>query len=553
VVQQFWNLLSKKNPSSHDEILKIILKNRGLTGDDEIKNFLEPDLEKLLNFKLQGAELAIKRIKKAIKKGEEIIVYSDYDADGICGTAILWETLHDLGAKVLPYVPHRQKEGYGLLKTSLKDLAKRGTKLIITVDHGITAAEEVDFATKQGIDVIITDHHLPPKELPKALAIVHTTKLCGAGVAFILAKDLWQSFGESKDYILEKIDLVTIATIADMVPLLDLNRIIVKLGLSYLQKTKRPGLLALMGEAGVKPQNLGVYDVSHILSPRLNASGRLEHAIEPLRLLCTKNSARAKELARQIGKTNSKRKKMTEEAVTLAKEILEENSPLAILVHEEFHEGIIGLVAQKITEEFCKPAVVISKRDRISKGSARSIGGFNIVRVLRSCSEFLIEVGGHPQAAGFQIETENIAAFSKKLKDIAQQNLSEDLLVKALDIDLSIDPSFIDRDLFEEIQKLGPFGVGNPEPIFLTRNFLVSDVRKVGSLNNHLRLQVLRDSKKFSCIGFGLGEKAHFLRPEMEVDIVYSLSKDYWNGDERIVLKIKDLRLTNEESVLFFN
>ncbi|OGD85769.1 single-stranded-DNA-specific exonuclease RecJ [Candidatus Curtissbacteria bacterium RBG_16_39_7] len=550
MAQKSWNLLSKKSPTSADEILKILLQNRGLNSKKETKEFLEPDLNSLLNLKLSDIEKTIKRIKKAIENGEEIIVYSDYDADGICGTAILWETLNIFGAKVLPYVPHRQKEGYGFSKAALKDLAKKGAKLIITVDHGITAEEEVDFAAKLDIDVIITDHHLPPKKLPKAFAIVHTTRLCGTGVAFILAKNLWKSFGKSEDQILEKLDLVAIATIADMVPLLDLNRIAVKFGLPYLQRTKRPGLLALMNEAGIKPQNVGTYEISRILSPRINASGRLEHAIEPLRLLCTRNTDRAKELAKLIGKTNSKRQKMTEEAIVLAKSIFEEESLLPILVHEEFHEGIIGLVAQKMAEEFYKPVVVIAKGENVSKGSARSVGEFNIVETLRSCSQFLIEVGGHPKAAGFQIKTEKIEIFSQKLRKFAEKTLGDGKLSKIVNIDIPIDSSLINRALFEKIQDLAPFGMGNPEPVFLTRNFLVENLRTVGSLNNHLKLQVRSDSKSFETIGFGLGEEAHFLRPGMEVDLVYTLSQDSWNGNTKLVLKVKDLRVNDKEPIL---
>jgi single-stranded-DNA-specific exonuclease len=538
VVDKVWKLLDCSLPSSTNEIIEILLKNRGIDSQKKREEFLNPKPSTFLSYQLPQIKKAVQRLKRAIEKNEQIIVYSDYDCDGICGTAILWETLNELGAKVLPYVPHRQKEGYGLSKIALKDLSKKGTKLIITVDHGITANKEIAYSNRLGLDVIITDHHLLPKKLPPAFAIVHTTRLCGTGVAFILAKDLWKSFGKPKNEILEKLDLVTIATIADMVPLLDLNRIAVKFGLPYLQKTKRPGLLALMDEAQIKPQDVGVYEVSRILSPRLNASGRLEHAIESLRLLCTRSTDKAKVLARFLGKTNSKRQKMTEEAIVLAKSIFEEDPPLLILVHEEFHEGIIGLVAQKMTEEFYKPVVVISKGEYLSKGSARSVGEFNIVENLRACGECLIEVGGHPQAAGFQIKTENIEIFSQKLQSIVQKSLDDKQLSKAINIDLPIDPTFINHALYKEIQNFAPFGVGNPEPLFLSRDVVLGDVRTVGQDSQHLKLNI----QGMDAIGFGLGDKKPDLRPGDSLDIVYVLLQDTWNGGARVQLKIKDLR-----------
>lgn len=554
MVRQSWDLVYKKIPASVNEVLKILLQNRGLTSKKEVKDFLEPDLDHLLYLQLPNMELAVTRIKNAIQKGEDIIVYSDYDCDGICGAAILWDTLNKLGAKVLPYVPHRQKEGYGLSKIALKDLAKRGTKLIVTVDHGITATEEIDYASRLGMDIIVTDHHIPPAKMPPAFAIIHTTRLCGTGVAFILAVNLWLSFGRAKSEILEALDLVAIATIADMVPLLGLNRVAFKCGLPYLQNTKRPGLIALMEEAKIRSQDLGMYEISHILAPRLNASGRLDHAIEPLRLLCTKSLGKARMLAKAITKTNSKRQKITEEAISLARSILtfEEEQLLTVLVHEEFHEGIIGLVAQRLTEEFGKPTVVIAKGADVSKGSARSVGKFDIVQTLRACSQFLIEVGGHPKAAGFKIKTENIEVFSQKLQTIAEKALDGNLTTSTLRVDLPLDSSLISAYLWETVQKLAPFGVGNPEPLFLTRHLLIEDVRTVGSVNQHLKLQVKGDKAGFSVIGFDLGEKVSILRPGMKVDLVYHLFQDRWNGNGKIGLKIKDLAVGEQESTLFF-
>lgn len=538
MLQKNWHFQSQQTPSSKEELINILFKNRGINSKSKKEEFLNPTLSTFLNYRLPQTKKAVDRIKKAIEKNEQIIVYSDYDCDGICGTAILWETLYELGARVLPYIPHRIKEGYGLAGKALKELAKNDAKVVITVDHGITAVKEAELAKKLGIDLIITDHHLPPSRLPNSYAIVHATQLCGASVAFLLAYAAWKSFGKSKEEFLDKLDLATIATISDMVPLKALNRTVVKFGLNFLQNTKRPGLLAISQQARINPLHIGTFEISHIIAPRLNASGRLENAIDSLRLLCTKRKDQADQLAKHLDKVNARRQKMTETQVNLAKEIYQGEEFLGILAHEDFHEGVIGLVAQKLTEQYHRPMVVIAQSERFSKGSARSVPGFDIVEALRSCSEFLVEVGGHPQAAGFKIESKKIEIFKEKITQFAQNNFSEETLSRTLDIDCPLELEKVNQDWFLQIQKLEPFGVGNPEPLFLSKDVVLDDVRTVGQNSQHLKFQVLG----FDAIGFSLGDKKPDLRPGDSVDIVYALLQDNWNGGKRLQLKIKDLR-----------
>ncbi|EKD65083.1 MAG: hypothetical protein ACD_50C00197G0010, partial [uncultured bacterium] len=344
-----WKTLNTSQKLETEDVIKILLENRGLKTKKEIDEFLNPKLEQV-NIKSIGIDKtelrkAIERIVKAIKNKEKIVVFGDYDADGICGTAILWETLHSMGADVMPYIPHRIEEGYGLSETGIKNLKLKikNCGLIITIDNGIVANKAVDFANKAGIDVIVTDHHVPSKKLPDALAIVHTTKLCGAGVAYLLSQEIKN--GEEDNHL----ELVALATVADLVPLVGANRTLVKFGIEKLRQTKRIGLLELYKESGLRQSEIGVYEIGHIIAPRLNAMGRLEDGIESLRLLCTNNQEKARMLAYKLGSTNRQRQELTIQAVEHARlEVISKKSEIKSLMfisHESYQQGVIGLVA----------------------------------------------------------------------------------------------------------------------------------------------------------------------------------------------------------------
>lgn len=514
--------------------------NRGLTTKKKLEDFLNPKLDQILSVDLGKTRKAIERIKKAIVAGEKVVVYSDYDADGICATAIVWETLYDLGVNILPYVPHRVKEGYGLSIEAIEKLAKDKVSLIITVDHGVTATKQVKRAKELGVDVIITDHHLLPKELPKAYALVHTTNLCGAGVAW---KFCWEIIKEIKpsheSKLLDKLELAALATIADLVPLIGASRAIVKLGLEKLATSKRAGIKALIKVSGIT-SSIGTYEIGHVLAPRINAMGRIDHALDSLRLLCIKNQEKADELAQALTQTNIKRRDLTDSAIEAAREMVKGDQLVGVIVHDSWHEGIIGLVASRLVEKFHRPMIVIARGQTLSKGSARSIPGFNIVEAIRTSSEFLLDGGGHPMAAGFTIRSEYIEAFTKKINTFAQTKITDEILQKVINIECELEKSQINKDTFKIVKQFEPFGIGNPEPVFLTKNMLVEDIRIVGARVGHLKMQL----EGISAIGFGMGQSRVQLRPGYNLDVVYTLAEDKFNGRDKIQMKIKDFKIS---------
>ncbi len=480
--------------------------------------------------KLRNLKRVVDRIKLSIKKQEPVIVYGDYDADGICATAIVWETLHSLGAKVMPFIPAREKEGYGLSVEGIKNIAN--CSLLIVVDSGIVADEAVDFANSQNMDVIILDHHEKPKKLPKAFAIIHTEKLCASGIAYFLAKEF------NKNYV----DLAAIATVTDLMPLTGVNRKIVKEGLEILNKTSRVGLKALFETAGIK--KVGTYEIGYLIGPRLNASGRMESALTALRLLCTKNPQKAKELAELLNKTNKERQVLVEEQSSHALKNVSPEGKIIVLEHESYHQGIIGLIAGKLTEKYYLPAIVISKGETVSKASARSISGFNIIEAIRSCENLLLNAGGHPMAAGFTIETAQISNFKFQISNYANKNITDNLLEKTLKIDCELKIEEINMKLYEKIQELAPFGMGNPEPVFASV-VTVKNIRTVGTESKHLKLVIASEAKQssFDAIGFNLGSLAAKLKIGDKISVAYNLDLNIFNGRENLQLKLKDVRL----------
>lgn len=542
----------KENNFKIDDLIKILLENRGVKTKKEVEEFLNSKLEDvtLKSVEIDKKQLtkAIARIELAIKNKEEIVVFGDYDVDGICGTAILWETLNSRGAKVMPYIPHRIEEGYGLSIKGIENVKNlyKNLKLIITVDNGIVANKAVDFANEKKIDVIITDHHVLSKISPKALAIVHTTKLCGAGVAWMLLKQLNNNEGNN-------LELVALATVADLVPLKGANRTFLKFGLEHLRETKRRGLLELFKEARLEKQSLGVYEIGHIIAPRLNAMGRLEYAMDSLRLICTTNQKRAEELAHQLGATNKQRQDLTLQMVMHAKELIANKETkfknLLFIAHESYEQGVIGLVAGKMVEEFYRPAIVVSIGKKLSKASARSISGFNIIEFIRAHSSLLVDAGGHPMAAGFTFETKKLSLLQKTLESKAESMLDKNLLTRSLKIDCELPLSMINSKLYDAIQKLEPFGMGNPEPVFVSKNVEIYDMKIVGMDGTHLKFKLSDGSRIFEGIGFGLAEKTNEFKIGGKIDVAYKINKDTWNGQGWLQLIIKDMKANKKNNL----
>ncbi len=553
-----WIILNKfKDADSNlknEKIIKILLKNRGLTERKEIQEFLYPKLSNItiesVGIDKKQLKKAMNRVNQAIEINEQIIIYGDYDVDGITGTAILWETLHNLNTKVLPFIPNRIDEGYGLSIKGIENILSQnpGVKLIITVDNGIVANEAVKFAREQGIDVIITDHHTKGTKLPDAFAIVHTTGMCGAGIAWLIVQQFKKMSGVYDLEHDEHLELATLGTIADLVPLTGANRAVVKFGLDKLNRTRRPGLIELLKIAGCEKQNLGVYEVGFIIAPRLNAAGRIESAMDSLRLICTKDKSKAKLLAEKLELTNRERQLLMRQATehaSLAVKMEDSLKKILIVAHESYQQGVIGLVAGKLVDEYYRPSIVISMGEKYSKASARSVDGFNIIEFLRSTPEYFVNVGGHPMAAGFTIETEKIIFFKESLEISAGKILNGEILTKSLKIDCVMSLSKINNEFYKILQQLAPFGMANPQPVFVSYNVNVENLKVLGREGKHLRLSLNQADTTFEAIAFGMGEMAREINIDDKIDIAYSIDENTWNGNTKLQLKIKDFRLIN--------
>ena len=535
-----WNILGKST-NTIDEIIEVLFNNRGII-DKEL--FLHPKnpinlTPKDVGINSRELKRAFQRVQKAIDGKESIVVYMDYDADGITAGAVLWEALHELGAHVMPYVPHRVDEGYGLSKKGIDRVQKEfDPSLIITVDHGITAASQVAYAKKHGIDVVVTDHHVKQQRDPHC-PLIHTTDLAGVGVSWFLANML---LTKNKEKARDLLALVAIGTIADMVPLVGANRSLVVYGMKELKTTKRLGIGALFKSAGIIQDAITTSDVSHILAPRINAMGRLEHALDALRLLCTKNAARAASLAQVLQVTNSERQQLTIDTTLHAVKLYKDskNIPNILVISDaSYNQGVIGLVAGKLVETYYRPTIVIAQGEIISKALVRSIRGFDVISFLRNHSSLLVDVGGHPMAAGFTIETKNIRKFTKEVESAAKKDIKDALLVRSIAIDVEIPLTAVRLSLYERIADFAPFGLGNPEPVFATKNVIVESIRLIGAKQNHLKLKL----SSFDAVGFGMGELYGKIKQGMTVDIAYTIDMNQWNGNTSLQMKLRDIKL----------
>ena len=433
------------------------------------------------------------------------------------------------------YIPHGEKEGYGLSKLGLEFARDSGASVVITVDNGIVATEQAKFAKVIGLDLIITDHHTTSGEKPEAFSIVHSTKMCGAAVAWCLIRSVIKP-----DLAEELLQFVAVATIADMMPLIGLNRAFVYEGTKVLNKTKNLGFETLFAESKLEKGNIKSFEIGHIIAPRINAIGRLEHAIDALRLLCTKDTVKAKRLAKLLGDTNTKRQEMTKEAYDQAFKMAEKNGgkKIQVLHSKDWHQGIIGLIAGRITENFFMPTVAISVGETISKGSARSANGINITEVLRSCSKYLVDVGGHAGAAGFSVRTEQIATFKLALEKAILEVKSEES-GEFLDIEAEIPVSKLTKNLAKKLEDFEPFGLQNPRPTLASFNLKVSDIRTLSG-GKHLKFK----ADGIDAIAFNMGELESFLQSGQIINLAYNLELNKFNGAENLQFKVKDIQLS---------
>ncbi len=559
---RLWQILGfpQNKENRQREIIKILLKNRGIPDQKEQESFFQPkhpsDFTLAdLGIVAKEVEKTIARIKKAINQQEFIVIYGDYDADGICATAILWETLYKIYPKVMPYLPHRVKEGYGLSKLGIDNLIKKyQPSLIITVDHGVTAIEEVEYAKRKKIDIVITDHHVLPSCKPKSFALIHTVKLSGAGVAWFLANKISKLLEIKKRispfFLEEQLALCAIGTVADVLPVLGVNRSIVFYGLEQLKKTQRPGLKALFKEAGLKQKDLNTYHLGYIIGPRLNATGRITHALDSLRLLCTNSPEKASQLALTLGSINRQRQKLTEEALLHAQSFIKQNYGLTLnnqkflfVYDKSYNQGIIGLVAGRLVEQFYRPVIVLAVGETYAKASARSINGFDIISAIRETAELLVDCGGHAMAAGFTVETLKLNKLKTRLTTIFEKKLPTALLTPQLKIDCEIFFADLTPTFYHQLQKFQPFGFGNPEPVFVTTGLKPLNLKLIGQKNQHLQL-ILQDAsgRKFKAIAFDLASLYNEIKKESLIDIAYTIQQNNWNGTS-LELKVKDIKV----------
>ena len=537
-------------------IVKILL-NRGFDSPETVEKFLNPQLSDLRDpFLLLGMDKAMERVTKALLANEKIVIYGDYDVDGITATSLLYIIFNKLGAQVDYFLPNRLVEGYGLSVDGINEVKKQGADLIITVDTGINAIDEVAYANSQGIEVIITDHHEPREILPEAVAIVNpkqeqcqfNEELSGVGVAFKFAQAVYKSLGQNVADLHEHLDLVALGTAADIVPLVGENRVLTRFGIPQISRTTKPGLKSLTFVSGLMGKDISTGQVVFVLAPRINAIGRLGDAKDAIRLLSTRDEKVAQEVARRLDDDNRKRKRIDEETLNEALAQLEEiadleNAKAIVLAGEGWHLGVIGIVASRIVERYHLPTVMISLKDGVGKGSARSIPGFHLCEALYKCEDLLLQYGGHKYAAGLSIESKNVEEFRKKFIEVSNSELTADDIQPKLKIDMEIELSEVTDDFMELLEKFAPFGPQNMRPVFLTRNCeIIGRPSVVG--NNHLRMRVRKDTNVIDVIGFGFGDMLSQISTGSLVDAVYTLEYNTYNNVTRVQMRIKDIKLT---------
>jgi single-stranded-DNA-specific exonuclease len=535
-----------------------LLFNRGIYTPDEVGAFLSRSFDFDNPFRLEGMNEAVTRLRQALRQREAIAVYGDYDADGVTATALLVPLLRGLGAEVVPYIPNRTEEGYGLNRQALDRLASEGIRLVVTVDCGVRSLGEVAFARELGMDVIITDHHAVGDELPAAVAVIDPKRdddkypfkqLAGVGLAYKMAQALLRAERclpiaslERHQAEEEMLDLVALGTVADLAPLVGENRALVSRGLELMNGTPRPGIAAMLSEAGVKPGQVHAATVGFVLGPRLNAAGRLDSAFASYELLVTSSTPDAARLAQQLGAQNRERQRLTREMVERARsQVLEAGDAKAyVLADEAYQAGIAGLVASRVQDEFYRPTLVIALGEDEGKGSARSIAGFHITRALEECDKLLVRFGGHSAAAGFTIRNDRIGAFRQKMLEIADRSLREEDLIAQLPIDAETPLCQMGRDTARQLDLLEPYGVGNPRPVFLSRDVQVRRCHAVGKDGTSLKFKLSDGVAIWDAIAFRQSVSPDEVPPA--IDIVYSLQSRVWNDQERLELVIKDWR-----------
>ncbi len=535
-----------------NNLLATILVNRGITSEEKIRQFLEPTRQDFYDpYLMKDMEIAVERIVKAIERKEKVIIYGDYDVDGITSTTVLKKFLKDLGLEVSYYIPNRLNEGYGLNKTAVEKIVNEGYSLMITVDCGITGIEEIDYANSLGLEVIVTDHHEPVEELPKALAVIDNKRkdstypfrdLAGVGVAFKLCQALGMRLGLKEESYLKYLDIVCVGTISDIVPLVDENRVITKLGLMLVKQTRNMGLKSIINSSGYT--KIDSNTISFGVAPRINACGRMGKAEEALELLLSNDIYKVNELTKRLNEHNKERQEIEkgifESAVEkIEKEHLDENRTI-VVGGSGWHHGVIGIVSSKITDMYFKPSILLSfEEDGTGKGSGRSIPGFDLHDALMKCQDSLEKFGGHSMAVGVTIRKEKLEEFEKQFEKVAEEEKIEEI-VPVLNIDSKIDLNSLDKEMIESLKELEPFGEANKMPIFAFKNLRIDSIRAL-SEGKHLKLTLKEDNRIINAIGFNMGALAEEYRIGDKIDVAGVLEINTFNGVDNLQINIKDV------------
>ncbi len=526
-----------------------------------VQAFLEDDYPGALHnpMLLKGMPEASARIARAIVAQEPMVVYGDFDTDGVTAVALLMQAIPSVGGTIRPYIPHRDREGYGLNREAIAALAAEGTRLLITVDCGISNLDEVQYANELGMDVIVTDHHRPLSELPPALAVVNPKQadctypydqLVGVGLAFKLVQALHRQGMHFPLRARDMLDVVALGTVADMAPLDGENRVLVKAGLEALRLTERPGLKALLQVTGADQQHVTAATIGFGLAPRINAAGRLDDAALAYDLLLADDLVTAQHLARELNRKNQERRELTRqvqaEAYQYAEQTGKHQQRIVILDSDNYPAGIVGLVAGKLVEQWGRPVILLARGAETSRGSARSIPEFNIFQALSTCQDLFDRFGGHSMAAGFTLTHEHLPEFMRRMHKLADEQLIDEMLQPSLCIDTEIALSDLNWNLYDDLAQLEPFGQGNAQPILMSRAVQVLSARSIGADSKHLKFVLAQNGrgKPLEAIAFGLGHLAEPLLRHPWIDIAYTLEINRWNGTQSLQLNVKDFRRT---------
>lgn len=533
-------------------LLARLLVIRGLDREEDVRAFLDLKPEDFCDpYELDDMEPTVSRIREAISQGEKILVYGDYDVDGVSSTAIMIHTLRRLNASYDYYIPNRFTEGYGLNDAALQWAKDQGFSLVLTVDTGISSVDEAQTAHRLGLDLLITDHHEPPPQLPEAYTVMNPKKpqctypfpmLAGAGVALKLSQALLERLPE------ELLDVAALGTISDLVPLTGENRLIARLGLEQINRTEHPGLRALIKASSLEGKWLETEQIGFSLGPRINASGRLDSADHALQLLITSDPEEADMLAGTLNRLNRERQRIVKETTEEAVQGIEEQTNaddrrVLVVAGEGWHEGVIGIVASKLVERYYRPTVVLSvdPETQTAKGSARSIDGFDLHRALTECSDVLSKFGGHTMAAGMSMDAGNIESLRNQLNDLGQQWLAERDLIPMTRVDLPLDLAEASLETIEALESLAPFGAGNPSPVFLLNDVAIHQSNAVGRDQSHLKLRFRQGEATVDAIGFGWGHVKDRITPNAKANVVGELAVNEWNGHRKAQIMVKDL------------